>query len=86
MGHPQPVCQRGMSVVRERDEKKITMIDLRRASFPGEKRKEISVEIPRAVSLQVGEARRGAGGAWEVRGVRRRHLGEGISVSPSIIC
>lgn len=66
------------------------MIDLRRVPFPGEKRKQIGAEIPRAVSLQVGEARRaarGAGGVWEVRGVRRsRHLGEGVSVSPSIIC
>ena len=66
------------------------VIDLRTVSVPGEKTKEIGAENPRAVSLRVREARRaarGAGGAWEVRGVRRsKHLGEGVSFCPRIIC
>lgn len=79
----------GMRVVRERHQKN-NIIDVRTVSVPGEKRKEIGAEKPRAVSLRVREARRaarGAGGAWEVRGGRRsKHLGEGISFCPRIVC
>lgn len=78
-----------MRLMRECDEKNNTM-ELRTNSVPGGKRKEISAENPRAVSAWVREARntaRGAGGVWEVRGVRRsKHLREGVSFSPRIIC
>lgn len=78
----------GMRVRSEWGEKN-NMIDLRTASVPGEKGKEIGAENPRNESLWVREARRaarGAEGVWEVRGARRsKHLGEGISFSPRII-
>lgn len=59
----------GMRARSEWDERN-NMIDLRTASVPGEKRKEISAENPRAVSLWVREARRAARdsgecGRWE---------------------
>lgn len=75
---------RGVRVRRERDGRN-NMIDPRPASVPGEKRKEISAENPRAVSLWVREARRAARapGEWEVR--RSKHLAEGISFCPRII-
>lgn len=60
------------------------MIDLRPASVPGEKRKEVSAESPRAVSLWVREARGAARAPGGVNVWLKAHLSvPGLSALPS---